>query len=637
MKRIDRRRFLSAAGRGAVVATAALAGACDLVDNGPEPRKSFVKDALSKGFGDDWLNVRYEGPLDVSHGRASISVLSAEKRAIEDDARQTEYMARPVVFTGMEAADVEVECGVHAVGRCEAGVVACWSHDEAYALLIREKDLLLCRYGIKDRIVFDRRPLPRNKGPLLLHLSVAGGRVHGTVESDGGAVSLSGTDADPLAAGLVGVVVNPIDVEKGGRGEFFDFKAAARDPHPPTPAFIYRFAGGVVTGESKIEAHLTARTVLPVQVGFEIATDAGFDEVVADTELASPEGKWGAVHAWARGLEPGKLHHWRPYTFEKKEKRNGRTGTFMTPSPNRALRFAFGSCTSGRTTNYNSFHTAAARDPEFYLHGGDFGYANLNSVEHSPDHFQARWSRLVRVPEMTELLDKTPLMFWQDDHDYQADNGWAKTCKPYTIWSFDEFHANPTDRYFDVRWGDVHVWCLDCRLYASDPELPDDANKSRIGAEQKAWLKKGMSESDAPVRVVAAAMVFRNKVNDDKGWHNVYTTERDELLGFFASIRDEQNATVFILSGDSHGHRLIHHYEFGELYEITASGTDFPKDAHWWQGNHDPKHTLISIDGRTGFALVDLDPPGPNRTVTIRSIASKDGETMFLKVLPVAD
>jgi phosphodiesterase/alkaline phosphatase D-like protein len=308
----------------------------------------------------------------------------------------------------------------------------------------------------------------------------------------------------------------------------------------------------------------------------------------------------------------------------------------MTPSTGRGLRFAFGSCTSGRTTDYNSFATAASLDPEFYLHGGDFGYANLNSVEHSPDHFQARWSRLVRVPEMTQLLDKAPLMFWQDDHDYQSDNGWSKTCKPYTIWSFDEFHANPTDHYFDVRWGDVHVWCLDCRLYATDPEAPDDANKSRIGFEQKAWLKKGMRESDAPVRVVASAMVFRNKVNDDPGWHNVYTTERDELLGFFASIRDEQDATVFILSGDSHGHRLIHHYEFGELFEITASGTDFPPEAHWWQGNNDPQHTIYSIDARTGFALIELDPPGPNRTITIKSTASKDGAVMFLKVLPVS-
>ncbi|HEX2196898.1 MAG TPA: alkaline phosphatase D family protein, partial [Actinomycetota bacterium] len=223
---------------------------------------------------------------------------------------------------------------------------------------------------------------------------------------------------------------------------------------------------------------------------------------------------------------------------------------------------------------------------------------------------------------------QTPLMFWQDDHDYQGDNGWSETVQEYTIGAFDELHANPTDEYFDVRWGDVHVWCLDCRLYASDPEGPDDASKTRIGFEQKEWLKRGMTESDAPVKVVASAMVFRNKVPEDPGWHNVYATERDELLEFFSSL----DATVFILSGDSHGQRLIHHHEFGELYEINSSGTDFDGGS---QGNNDPDHTLVNVTGVGGFALVELDPAGPDRNVTIRVIGAADGKTLFEKSLPV--
>jgi PhoD-like phosphatase len=235
----------------------------------------------------------------------------------------------------------------------------------------------------------------------------------------------------------------------------------------------------------------------------------------------------------------------------------------------------------------------------------------------------------MRAPEVAALLDKTPLLFWQDDHDYAADNGWAETCQQYAVEAFDELHANPDDDYFDIRWGDIHVWCLDCRLHATDPEGPDDATKSRIGFEQKAWLKEGMTSSDAPVKIVASGMVFRNKDPDDPGWQSVYTHERDELLEFFSEV----DGTVAIVSGDSHGQRLIHHFEFGDLWEINSSGTDFPNGG---QGNYDPEHTEVNISTRSGFALVELDPAGPGRTLTIKSIASDDGSTLFEKTFPVA-
>ena len=274
---------------------------------------------------------------------------------------------------------------------------------------------------------------------------------------------------------------------------------------------------------------------------------------------------------------------------------------------------------------------AASFDPDFYLHAGDWGYVNLHSLARSPDHWQDRWTRLLRTTAVEKLIERTPLMFWQDDHDYQADNGWAETVDPRAVWSFDEVHANPADEYFDVRWGDLHVWCIDCRLFASNPSAPDNRSKSRLGERQKRWLKASMQASDAPLRVIASPMVFRNKVHKDSGWHNDYTAERDELLSFLSGL----DATALIMSGDAHGHRLIHHFEYGELYEITASGTDWP-GTRWAQGNQDPEHTIHDIENRTGFALVDLDPPGENRMVTVRSISTLSGETMFETRLPVA-
>jgi hypothetical protein len=629
---LDRRTFLKSA--GAVAAGAALAS-CDVFSDEPAPFESVFAERFEEsgaGWNENWVKVRYEGEWKTANGAGVIPVELAPKRGIEEDARQTEYMGYPVVVPGHSCAETRVTCEVEIDGPVEAGVIARWRHDEAYALLLRDGEALLCRYSVKDRRDFQRKAITGDARVWKLTLTVTDGSITGVVEGEsGGEVRLRGHDDEPLPSGAPGVVVNPRSFEKGGRGIFKNFDVSSRDGSAALqPTFIYRFAGGFTPSTEGVDVRMAARAVLPAAVGFQVAENDDFDNPI-EVAPAEPQGKWGAVRGVAEQLKQGTRYNWRPFTGDGDERIYGRSASFTTPAPGSAVKFAFGSCTSGRTTDYSSFSTAASFEPDFYLHGGDWGYANLNSLLHSPDHFQARWSRLMRVPEMRPLLDGTPLMFWQDDHDYQADNGWSETIAPYTVWAFDEFHANSDDEYFDVRWGDLHVWCLDCRKFATDPAAPDGPGKSRIGAEQKKWLMDGMTASDAPVRVVAAGMVFRNKVLDDDGWHSTYAYERDELLGFFSELP----ATTFILSGDSHGHRLIHHFEFGELYEVTASGTDFPPTAYWGQGNNDPEHTLENITDRTGFALVELDPPGENRTVSIKSIASANGDVMFQKFLPV--
>ena len=627
---MDRRAFLKSA--GAAAAGAALVS-CDVFSNEPAEFRSAFRETFSgsgDGWGEEWLNVRYEGSWTRTGKAGVIPVEAAPKRAIEEDARQTEYMGFPIVVPRYSAAEVRVSADVSIKGEVEAGVIARWRHDEAYALLVRADEVLLCRYSVKDRRDFQREPLPGRSGECSLSLTVAGGVVTGTVSGPEGEVRLRGEDPEPLPSGAPGVVVSPRSNLEGGEGVFSNFELFTREEVAPlAPDFIYRFAGGFVARGDGVDVRLAARTVVPASIAFEVSESEDFDDS-STTPSFEPQGKWGSVRHVVEGLKPGTKYYWRPLAGDGIQ---GRSASFTTPAPGRAVTFAFGSCTSGRTVDYSSFDTAARLEPEFYLHAGDWGYANLNTLRHGPDHFQARWSRLLRVPEMRPLLDGTPLMLWQDDHDYQADNGWAETVAPYTVWSFDEFHANPTDTYFDLRWGDVHIWCCDCRLFATDPKAPDGPEKSRLGAEQKQWLLEGMAASDAPLRIAATGMVFRNKVPDDDGWHNTYAHERDELLGFFSELP----STTFILSGDSHGHRLIHHFEFGELYEMNSSATDFPPTAYWGQGNNDPEHTLQNITDRTGFALIELDPPGDNRTVSIKSIASADGDIMFQKVLPVPE
>lgn len=627
-RHIDRRAFLRAAGASA--AGAAVLGACDgAADPAPRPAgaaarvtEHFERDGT--GWGDKWLNVRYEGPLSVRDGKGIVEVEPAVEKALQEGKEVAEYMARPVIAPGLDAEDVKVAARVELDGPVEAGVIARVTYDESYALLVREGEARLFRYDVVDRKLLAQEPLPGFRGGAEVVLSVEGTRISGAVTADGDAVRIEAEDPEPLGRGFAGVLVNPASTTEGGRALFSDVLIDAPGADEAAPRFAYRFTGAFEEGRARV----TARTEVPTAVAFEYSRDEGFGDSVV-TPSRRPEGKLGSVHRWLENLEADTLYHWRPLAVRDGMKFPGPAATFRTPPPaGAAVRFAYGCCTSGRITAYPSFETARSFDPAFYLHSGDWGYADLTCLARRADHFQAKWLRMLRERNIASMLNQVPLLFWQDDHDYQADNGWADTVQKYTIGAFDELHANPTDEYFDVVWGDVHVWCLDCRLYATDPLAPDGPGKSRIGFEQKEWLKRGMTSSTAPVKVVASAMVFRNKVPEDPGWHNVYEYERDELLEFFSSVE----GTVVILSGDSHGQRLIHHFEFGELYEINSSGTDFDGGS---QGNNDPEHTLVNINGVGGFAVVDLDEAGPDRKVTVRAVGARNGKTLFEKSLPV--
>ena len=622
-----------------VAAGAVLGAACD--DASPsgstnplsnEPESFFSDDFTTDrhGWGDDWLSVRYESAWWIAGGVAVSEVPVGIPKALAPGKGHTEYMAQPVVHPKTECASPVVKAQVLVDGPVEAGLIACASFDESYAVLLRSGKALLCRYGITDRSVLAQKSLPSGGGwfDVSLAATPAGAVEAAVVDEAGTRVALEARVDDPLPAGFVGTLVNPLSDEQGGKGKFRSFRAGASDAAPPRPRFSYRFAGAVVSDGEGFRVRAAARTVVPSDIDFEVSTSEDFSESTTFSGEA-PAGDLGGVRAWLNDLAGATTYHWRPVTVSSQSVA-GPTASFRTPpAPGSAVRFAFASCTSGRVTKYPSFERMKSFEPEFLLHSGDWGYADLTSTDRRGDHFQARWIRQLRAPEVAALLDQTPLMFWQDDHDYAADNGWSETCQPYSIKAFDELHANSSDDYFDLRWGDVHLWCLDCRLHATDPEAPDDADKSRIGFEQKAWLKEGMTASDAPVKIVASAMVFRNKDPDDPGWQSVYTYERDELLEFFSGV----DGTVAILSGDSHGQRLIHHFEFGELWEINSSGTDFPGGG---QDNYDPEHTVVNIGHRSGFAIVDVDPAGPGRSITIKSVATDDGSTLFEKALPVA-
>ena len=615
-REISRRDFILAAGAGSVLAGATIVRACE--DTSAPPDRPghllFSDDFSSLRWDTDWLNLRYATPVQRSSGMVNIAFPPANHLAVDRNRPDSFYLHHPIIVPDFQISELTVSARVQLRGLIEAGVIACASFDEAYALLIGGGRALLCRYSAVNRRVFIERSL-RQDQPADLQLTVGEGQIRGVIVMEGEDIELVARDDKPRPAGFVGVVANALDESAPATARFGSFRVRSnRESQDREEEFLYAFTGAVVADGAAVRVRVTARTVIARPISFQLSTRQDF-QGAHTTRARSSRGDLGSVHAWFNNLDRGKTYYWRPLVKSGTRIVMGPTTTFRTP-PGRGggARFVFASCTSGRRDHYRSLQVAADLDVDFFLHAGDWGYADQTAVVDKPDHFQARWIRLMRTDEGRRLLSRTPLMFWQDDHDYQATNCWSRTCKPYAVRAFDELHANPTDEYFDVRWGDLHVWCLDCRLYATDPDGPDDASKSLLGRRQKAWLKRGMSQSDAPVKVVASPMVFRNKIPKDPGWHSNYTTERDELLSFFSSL----DSVVLVLSGDAHGQRLIHHHEFGDLYEFNCSGTDFHPGVVE-QGNYDPDHTELFFQSN-GIALVELHPAGPKRDVRITVI-----------------
>nr|MDQ3958454.1 hypothetical protein [Actinomycetota bacterium] len=384
----------------------------------------FARDG--SGWGDKWLNVRYEGPWSVEGGKGIVEVEPAVEKALQEGKEVAEYMARPVIAPGLDADDVLVTATVELDGPIEAGVIARVTYDEAYALLVRDGEARLYRYDVVDRTLLGKDTFPGG-GPVAVSLRTNGGLIHAVVEGDWGGLDIRFDDPDPLERGFAGVLVNPASTTEGGRASISDLVIEEHGVIALRPRFAYRFAGAV----EETKARVTARTEVPMPVAFEYATNEDFEDSVV-TPSRAPEGKLGSVHRWLDGLEPDTQYFWRPLAVRDGNELPGPAASFRTPPPpGAAVRFAYGCCTSGRITSYPSFEVARSQEPAFYLHSGDWGYADLTCLARRADHFQARWMRLLRERNVASLLTQTPLLFWQDDHDYQADNGWADTVNAY--------------------------------------------------------------------------------------------------------------------------------------------------------------------------------------------------------------
>src|SRR5680860_1450929 len=209
----------------------------------------------------------------------------------------------------------------------------------------------------------------------------------------------------------------------------------------------------------------------------------------------------------------------------------------------------------------------------------------------------------------------------QDDQDYGRGDAWSGDYAKWTVSAWDQLSGNLDQRYFAVRYGDAHLFFTDsCRFSGKRDGGADD---SMFGAKQKAWLKKAMSSSSAPVLVLFMPRQLSHVKNNFKN-------EYDELVSFFKK-RVQDGHAVLICSGNSHLQYMGQHpsaYTQEEAFEFCSSGTD-----RAGQRSRPTKTIKNREDGINAFGLVEIDTA--NKSLKLRSIGSDTGNVILSKDHPI--
>lgn len=367
----------------------------------------------------------------------------------------------------------------------------------------------------------------------------------------------------------------------------------------PVAGFSLGVASGDVTSTS---AMLWTRADAPGAVRAVIAADPTFDRVVARIDAEATPARDLTVQVAASGLEPNTRYFFR---FEGREGVSA-TGTFRTVPPDDSiepLTFVFSGDSDGTRIDgrpaHNEFEVldrAVEESADFFLYFGDTIYADAGRPAGTLDEYRAKYRENRSYPALRRLLASTPVFVTWDDHEVVNDFD-GQTVDPARMraarQAFGQYfplaeQADSMRLYRSFRWGETaEFFLLDGRQYRSAdvsdlcggdivpalgapgveqgglralaglPERTDrqclaaleDPSRTMLGAEQLAWLERGLLASDATWKfVVNSTPIMELFVQPYDRWEG-YAAERRALLGFIVQ-HDIRN--VVFLTTDWH-------------------------------------------------------------------------------------
>jgi len=317
----------------------------------------------------------------------------------------------------------------------------------------------------------------------------------------------------------------------------------------------------------------------------------------------------------------------------------GQFRTAPTPATVQTVRFT---ATTGHNYYSRDLHIEGwkiydqmlRRAPDFMVHTGDILY--YDQWAKSLPLARWMWQQSFSMPNSRRFYSQVPTYFMKDDHETWVDDAYP-TMKTRFMGDFTYAQGQAVfleqvgmgdKTYRTYRWGrDLQIWLPEGRDYRSANPDPDGPDKTIWGAEQKAWFKRTVQESNATFRVLISPTPLvgpdRGNKNDNHA-NRGFTHEGNELRTFLA----EQN--MIVVCGDRHWQYVSVDPRTGLREYCTGPSTN----AHaggWPQGQKEPEHLYLNVVG--GFVEGTVERRNGVPTLTFRHF-SVDGELLHEDAVP---
>ncbi len=307
-----------------------------------------------------------------------------------------------------------------------------------------------------------------------------------------------------------------------------------------------------------------------------------------------------------------------------------RTGRFRTyPEGPASFSFAVGAC-ARVGSNGAVFDTIRELDPLFYMVAGDLHYGDngRDDVERYQEVMDLTLSR----PAQAALYRSTPVAYMWDDHDYGGnDSDSSSPSRRAAMSNYREYvpsyelSGEESAVYQAFTVGRVRFLMTDAR---SARDLADEADRSMLGVEQKAWLKEELARSskDHALVVWLNPVPWVGEAVDGGDFWNGYAEERTELADHIA---ENGITNLLMISGDAH---MIAADDGTNTDYSTGRAGGFPifhaaaldrpgtiKGGPYTEG---------TFDGPGQFGLVDVADNGTTVSVTLRGMDWQGAELL---------
>ncbi len=398
----------------------------------------------------------------------------------------------------------------------------------------------------------------------------------------------------------------------------------AAEPEPITITNGQGEMAGEVTADSVIlQSRLTTERVIvdgdvpgaPGVARFELATSEDFAHATESPWLEATAEQDFIVKTVMDGLAPGTRYYYRlRYGPSQGNTRLGASRSFSTlPGADGVTEVNFVVVTG---MNYARFHgtdpragspedkalgypaleTILEKSPEFFVGTGDNVYYDVprEEFERTQPFMRRKWHEQLVQPRFIDLFAQVPTYWEKDDHDYRyndSDNmidnepdpspelGAATFLEQVPVVDPDD--SSPVTYRTHRVSRDLQIWLTEGRDYRSPNMAPPGPDKTLWGAEQLAWLKATLLDSDATFKILISPTPMigpddANQAGPQAKGHDPFKRDNHSNPYGFQHERDaffdwlEQNEFLdkhfYIVVGDRHWqYHSIHPRGFEEF------------------------------------------------------------------------